>query len=345
MWRTLLQKTILWAFMLSVALAGLAAAQAPHKAEPLAEVDGVAITAEEVEQAIGAPLARLQDQIYQMKRQKVEALIGERLLAREAAKRGISVPAVLDAEVTGKVGLVTEQEIETFYQANKAQLSGEEATVREQIRARLQNQKLAARREAFLQSLRAQAKVVVHLQPPPVFRVAVAVEGEPFKGPATAPVTLVEFTDFHCPFCKRVLTTLTELESRYGDKVRHVHRDFPIDQLHPQARKAHEAARCANEQGKFWAYHDLLFANAPKASPEDLKAYAQEVGLNVPAFEQCLTSGKYQAAVQKDIDEGVRAGVTGTPAFFINGRLLSGAQPLDRFVQTIDDELARVKSR
>jgi len=119
--------------------------------------------------------------------------------------------------------------------------------------------------------------------------------------------------------------------------------DYPIDQLHPGARKAHEAARCANEQGQFWAYHDVLFANAPKASSEQLKVYAQEVGLDVAAFKQCLVSGKDQAAVQKDIDEGTRAGVTGNPGFFINGRLVSGAQPLDRFMQIIEDQLAQAR--
>jgi protein-disulfide isomerase len=126
-------------------------------------------------------------------------------------------------------------------------------------------------------------------------------------------VTSVECSDFHCPFCTRLLPTLAQLESQDGDNVKLVFRDDPIDQLHPAARKAHEAARCADEQGQFWADHDMRFANAPKANPEQLKAYAQEVGLDVAAFEQCFSSGKYQAAVQKDIEEGIRAGVTGTP--------------------------------
>jgi protein-disulfide isomerase len=220
-------------------------------------------------------------------------------------------------------------------------LQGDEAAAREQVRAYLQNQKLQAQREAYLKILRSQAKVVVHLKPPPVFRAAVSTDGAPFKGTATAPVTIIEFQDFHCPFCKRVQATIGELLARYGDKVKVVHRDFPIDSLHPQARKGHEAARCANEQGKFWAYHDMLFANAPKANPEQLKAYAQEVGLDPPPFEQCLSSGKYQGAVQQDVEEGSRAGVTGTPAFFINGRLVSGAQPLESFVRVIEDELVR----
>ena len=130
--------------------------------------------------------------------------------------------------------------------------------------------------------------------------------------------------------------------SRYGDKVKVVHRDFPIDQLHPQARKGHEAARCANDQGKFWAYHDVLYAKAP-AKPEQLKAIAQEVGLDLPAFDQCLASGKHQLEVLKDVDEGTRLGVSGTPTFVINGRLVSGAQPLESFARVIEDELARTR--
>jgi protein-disulfide isomerase len=122
--------------------------------------------------------------------------------------------------------------------------------------------------------------------------------------------------------------------------LRVVHKDYPIDSLHPAARREHIAARCANEQERFWAYHDALYADAPNGAPADLVRYAKQVGLNVDAFEQCLASGKYDAPVQSDFDEGTNAGVTGTPAFFINGRLIPGGQPLERFIQVIDEELA-----
>jgi protein-disulfide isomerase len=309
--------------------------------DTLAEVDGVTITAEEVEKPLASQLSKLEEQIYNLKRQRLDALINERLLSKEAAKRNISVPALLDAEVTSKVGLVTEQEIENFYQANKGQIKGDDPQVREKIRGYLQNQALQTRREAFIESLRSQAKIVVNLKPPPILRVDVSTEGAPFKGLANAPVTIVEFSDFHCPFCRRVLPTLAQLESKYGEKVKLVFRDFPIENLHPGTTKAHEAARCANEQGKFWAYHDKLFASPPKSRPEIFRGLAKEAGLDIARFETCFDSGKYQAAVKKDIEEGQRVGVTGTPAFFINGRLVSGAQPLDAFARVIDDELAR----
>jgi len=331
--------TALWILLL---LAGLGFPFATHAAdEPLAEVDGVAITSEEVEKPLASQLSKLEEQIYNLKLQRLDALINEKLLAKEAAKRKLTVPALLDAEVTGKVGLVTEQEIEKFYQDNKAQIKGEQAQVREQIRAFLQNQKLAAKREEFLKSLRAQAKVVVNLKAPPIQRVEVSVQGAPFKGGDKAAVTIVEFSDFHCPFCRRVIPTLAQLESRYGEKIKLVFRDFPIENLHPGATKAHEAARCANEQGKFWPYHDKLFAGPPSSSPEFFKGLAKEVGLDPATFETCLGSGKYQAAIKEDMVEGHRVGVGGTPAFFINGRLITGAQPPEAFTRIIDDELAR----
>ena len=156
-------------------------------------------------------------------------------------------------------------------------------------------------------------------------------------------MTIVEFSDFQCPFCKQVVPTLTQVRSRYGEKVKLVYRDFPIDGLHPQARKAAEAARCAQDQGKFWDYHDALFANAPKLSLGQLKTYAQQVGLDLPSFERCLASGTHAAAVQKSVDEGIRLGVTGTPAFFINGEFVSGAQPVESFARVIERELARTR--
>jgi protein-disulfide isomerase len=247
--------------------------------------------------------------------------------------------------VTSKVALVTEADIERFYQANKARFKAgaDDSTVRDQIRGQLQSQKITTQREAFVQSLRAGAKVAINLEPPAVARVEVSIDGAPVRGGANAPVTIVEFSDFHCPFCKRVVPTLKEIEARYGDKVKLVFLDFPIEQLHPAARKAHEAARCAAEQDKFWAYHDVLFDKMPRTSPEELKASAREAGLDLAKFDQCVASGTLKELVQEDIDEGTRLGVKGTPAFFINGAPLTGAQPLEAFVSVIERELARVR--
>jgi protein-disulfide isomerase len=309
------------------------------KRDVLAEVDGVPVTEEEIEKALAVQLSKLEEQIYTLKQQRLDAMIVERLITKEAATRGVTQAALLDAEVTAKVGLVTEQEIDAFYQANNL-VKDDDATRREQVRSRLQGQKIAAQREAFVKALRSRAKVAVYLTPPPVQRIKVNVDGAPFVGATLAPVTIVEFSDFHCPFCQRAEDTIAQILSRYGDRVRVIWRDYPVDNLHPQARKAHEAARCAADQEKFWPYQRALFAGPPK-QPDQLPAVAQATGLDMASFNECVVSGKHQAAVQKDVDEGKRLELTGTPTFFINGRVLTGAQPLEAFVRVIDDELAR----
>ena len=334
----------LYGLILALTLTGLSFAADPPGAEPLAEVNGETITAKYLEGALGARLSKLEEQIYDLKSRELDSLIAQRLFAQEAAKRGISVAALLDAEVTGKVSLVTEKEIEDFYQANKARMRGDETEIRQKIRAFLQQQKLTARREAFVESLRSQGKVIVRLQPPATIRVEVSTDGAPIRGAADAPVTVVEFSDFECPFCKQTHPTLKQLLERYPGKIRLAYRDFPLDSIHPQARRAAEAARCAQDQGKFWEYHDLLFTQSPQLAPEDLRRYAGQVGLDVAKFDGCLATGVHKAAVQRDLDEGNRLGITGTPAFFVNGRTLTGAQPIEAFTRLIEQELAGVAS-
>lgn len=326
-----------------VALALLFAADSPEKNAALAEVNGEVITAAELERALGPSLTKLQEQIYALKKEKLENLIEERLLKAEAEKRGMTVEAILQAEVDGKLEPISDDEVKVFYEANKARIKGDEAGLREPIRAYLREQKVEARRSVFLAQLRSQANVVINLQPPEMFRAEVSVEGAPFRGAEEAPVTIVKFEDFHCPYCRRVQATLGELMTRYEGKIKIVHRDFPLDSVHPKARAAHEAARCAGEQGKFWAYHDLLFASGPKSGPDELKGFAKESGLDLAKFEECLASGRTRAAIAADVAEGNRLGLTGTPAFMINGRLLSGAQPIETFIEVIDQELARLR--
>src|SRR5262244_65862 len=333
----------LYGLILALMLSGPSSAADQTGAEPLAEVNGETITAKDLEGALGARLSKLEEQIYDLKQRELDSLIAQRLFAQEAARRGISVAALLDAEVTGKVSLVTEKEIEDFYQANKARMRGDDTEIRQKIRAFLQQQKLTARREAFVESLRSQGKVIVRLQPPATIRVEVSTDGAPIRGAADAPVTVVEFSDFECPFCKQTHPTLKQLLDRYPGKVRLAYRDFPLDSIHPQARRAAEAARCADEQGKFWNYHDILYANHPKVSEENLKNLAKEVGLDVNAFDRCLSSGKFKATVQRDLIDGAKLGVTGTPTFFINGREISGNQDLEIFGAIIDEELGRTR--
>jgi protein-disulfide isomerase len=324
--------------LLFFAVALARAGEAPFTA--VATLDGESIFYDELEKLIGGRVATLNDQIYQLQRQTVDQLINERLFAKEAVRRGFSAEGLIGAEISAKTEAVTEAEVETFYHANESRLPTQEPDLRERIRAYLLGQKTNARREAFLGELRAKADVKVLLKRPAIFRVALNIAGAPFKGPAAAPVTVVKFEDFHCPFCKEAQRTIAQLLERYPDRVKLVHKDYPIDELHPGARAGHLAARCATEQGKFWPYHDALYTNAPKGAPEELRSYAKTAGLDVASFDQCVSAERYAAQVQKDIDEAKQAGVSGTPAFFINGRLLVGAQPLENFVALIEEELS-----
>jgi protein-disulfide isomerase len=339
-WRSPVKIVWFLLFMLMIQGTGLHS----EAKEVLAEVNGVEIDDSDVEPTIGAQLSKLQEQQYLIQREIMDRRIDERLLDAEAAKRGISVSSLLDIEVTAKVALVTESEIDNVIQLHKSGFRDGGTSVRGQIRTELQSQKLAAQRDIFIKALRSAAKVKIYLRAPPIFRAEVSAEKAPLKGSLTAPVTIVKFEDFHCPFCQRVQVIFTELMAKYGGKLKLAHRDFPIDQLHPTARKAHEAARCAQEQGKFWSYHDVLYANTPNSSTDNLKTYAYEIGLDIAAFEHCINSNKYQNVVQEDIDHGQRLGVAGTPTFFINGRQLAGAQSMEAFTELIEDELARTQS-
>jgi protein-disulfide isomerase len=309
----------------------------------VAEVDHRVILASDLQKFAGRELSVQRENLYKLEKQKLEEYISAFLLTQEAKKRGVSVEAVLDQEVNSKILPVGDDEIDVFYKSNKARIAVDLDKVREQIRSYLHNQKIEAQKALFLKSLRSNAKVVTYLKSPPVFRAEISVAGEPFKGSEKAPVTVVKFEDFQCPFCKQVQPTFNELLSRYNGKVRLVHKDLPLESIHPQARQAAEAARCAYEQGKFWEYHDKLYANSPKASADDLKSYAKEVDLDVDSFDRCFANGKYKAVVQKDLKEGAQLGLTGTPTIFINGREISGNQPLEAFEAIIDEELARGK--
>ena len=305
----------------------------------IAEVNGQPIVASDLQKYAGREIFVQRENLYKLEKQKLEEYITAYLLTREAKKRGVPVETVLDQEVNSKILPVGDDEIDMFYKLNKARIAVDLDKAREQIRGYLHNQKIQAQKALFLKSLRSNAKVVTYLKPPPVFRAELSIAGEPFKGSEKARVTIVKFEDFHCPFCKQAQPTLNELLSRYNGQVRLVHKDLPLESLHPQARQAAEAARCAYEQGKFWEYHDTLYANSPKASADDLKSYGKEVGLNVDSFDRCFASGKYKAVVQKDLNEGAQLGLTGTPTFFINGREISGNLPLKAFEAIIDEEL------
>jgi protein-disulfide isomerase len=168
-------------------------------------------------------------------------------------------------------------------------------------------------------------------------------DGDPSIGSKDAKVTIIEFSDFQCPFCERFFSqTYPQIKSAYIDtgKVRFVYRDFPLS-FHAMAQKSAEAGECANEQGKFWEYHDKIFQNQQSLSIDNLKSWAKQLGLDTTKFNTCLDTDKYKTEVQNDLSDGISLGVSGTPAFFINGKPLIGAQPFAAFQQIIDVELAK----
>jgi protein-disulfide isomerase len=162
----------------------------------------------------------------------------------------------------------------------------------------------------------------------------------PARGPANALVTIVEFSDFQCPYCSREVPVIERVMKDYDGKVRLVFRHYPLD-FHPFAQKAAEAGACAQDQGKFWELHDKMFTNQNKLGVDDLKGYAKSLGMDPSKFDQCLDSGEKKALVEEDMKAGSAAGVSGTPAFFINGVFINGAQPYEQIKQAVDRELKK----
>jgi predicted DsbA family dithiol-disulfide isomerase len=309
-------------------------------AQVLARVNGQPVTAGEVKSEAADQYDQL-DREYQQRRHEItdsqlKKIVQDRLLAAEAASRKVTKDQIL-AEI--KPAEVSDADAEAFYEKNKAQMPPRpKETLIPQIKAYLQQTGQQEAREKFMQTLEAKYKVDYMFEP---LRVDVAAAGFPARGPASAPVTIVEFSDFQCPFCSRVTPTLEQVVTKYGDKVRLVFRQFPLP-MHANAAKAAEAALCANEQGKFWAMHDAMFKDQGGLAVDGLKAKAAAIpGLDAAAFNTCLDSGKETTAVQADEKAGNKAGVNGTPAMFVNGRFISGAVSADDLSKVIDDELKR----
>jgi protein-disulfide isomerase len=322
-------------------------AKQPGSSETVATVGSTAISLSQVdERAMKQPVAafgnaRLGQALYMARSAALDELVGNELLDQEAKKRGVERTALVEKEIASQVVAPTEAEITAWYQANVGRVQG--ATL-EQVRAPIQQmlteQRLDAARETFLTTLRAKTTVSISLEPP---RQQVADAGHAAKGPANAPIVMVEFSDFQCPFCQRANPAVEQVLKTYGDKIRFVYRHYPLPN-HPDARPAAEAAACAQEQDKFWPYHDVLFANVSRLSAKDLKDHAGTAGLDATKFAACVDSRRFKEQVDKDIAEADAAGVTGTPAFFINGRPLEGAQPFEAYKRIIDEELARKAS-
>jgi protein-disulfide isomerase len=309
-------------------------------AAPLATVAGVPISDDDLLPLIQTQLQQLRSQEYQVKSRALETVIERRLLADAAKERSLSVEELLKQEVDPKVQEPTESEIETYYLGQKERLKRPLDEIKPQLYQALRDAKRELVRTEYVRGLRKQANVAILLSPP---KVKVDFDTDRVRGNPNAPVTIIEFSDFQCPFCKQAFATLKEVLARYPNQVRLAYRDFPLTQIHPQAQFAAEASHCAAEQGRYWDYHDQLFASGAQLDRASLAGYAHTLKLNEKKFEQCLSSGKFSTVIEKDIKEGTQAGVVATPTFFINGIYLNGAQPLESFARVIDEELARAR--
>ena len=305
----------------------------------VAEVGGEAITADLLQQALGPRVYRSALQRYELERLKLDELISDKLLQQEATRRGISVQRLKETEVKAKVR-VTDEEVEAFYRERKDSVPAPEPVAKEAFRRYLEQRRELELTKRLVASLKSTTRVEIRLEAPaPVEGEDLVVPGAAVRGPKHAPVTIVEFSDFQCSFCAKAQAVLEQVLETYPNEVKLVFRHFPLER-NPQAKLAAEAAECAAQQGKFWEYHDQVFASAFQLGPARLQALAEALPVDVQAFSTCLDGGKARIRVAEDVADGRRAGITGTPTFFINGHMLEGAQPFATFKKIIDLHLA-----
>ena len=304
----------------------------------IARINGEPLYESDLPAEVIGEIRNLRNQEYQVKYRAIRETALQRLLAAEAKRRNSSVEDLIKAEADAKVLDPSQAELKAYYDAQKERLGKPLDEVMNVIRASLRKPKVDAVRQQYFLGLLQQADVQVLVDAP---RVEIAADPTRQRGNPYAPVHIVEFSDFQCPYCRRAQPVLAAVLAKYGDQVSHSFRDFPLRDIHPRAQETAEAARCAGEQGKFWEYHKLLYENFGQLARENLVAHAQALQLDLAKLQACIESQKYAAEVEKDLQLGLRSGVSSTPNFFINGIAVVGAQPLSAFERVIDAELAR----
>jgi protein-disulfide isomerase len=279
------------------------------------------------------------NQLYMLRMQALDQLINRAVIESAASKAALSPDEYLKMKL--KETPVTEADAKTYFDAHKIKIDAKTHNasfnqIKRPLITALQNQHNREQFEALIGKLRNEDDVKILLKLP---RTQVATAGHPWSGGKDALVTLVEFSDFQCPYCRAAEPTVKELRDKYGEEVKFVYMDFPLG-MHVHALDAANAAQCAADQDKFWQYHDALFANQLKLAPTDLKVAATKLGLDSEKFNACFDSQKHLSEIRAEQAEGTTAGVSATPTFFVNGREIEGAQSLPSFQKTIDQELA-----
>lgn len=307
------------------------------KQDVVATINGAAVQATELDSQVKSQMQRIETQIYQIRKQGLDDLIETRLIENAAKKNGKGVEDYVKEEVDSKIIDPTEDEIKALYEAKKGKDSLPFEKVKDQIVAFLKQNKKNKAQQDLIAKLKGEADVKIMMEPP---RVKIDISDAPAMGPKDAKVTLIEFSDYQCPFCKRVRPTIWKLMDDYKNNLRYVFMDFPLS-FHQFSKKTHEAAHCAEDQGKYFEYNKKIFENQTNLTPDDLKKYAKEMALNSSKFDKCLDKGEHAKDVEQSMERGLQVGVTGTPAYFVNGIQLSGAQPITAFKEIIDEELKK----
>ncbi|WHZ17295.1 MAG: hypothetical protein OJF52_004147 [Nitrospira sp.] len=285
----------------------------------VATVGNHSITLREAEGQVALPLYQLEQQRSQLLLYAVQQLIDSELLRAEAARAGKTVEQLLGTPPPS-------------LDVDTPRPTASQLPVFEDARSTSQ------RRQAMIVALRRQTPIQLNLPRITEPVLAISTDDDPSTGSADAPVTIVEFSDFQCPYCKRSAAMIKKILRVYGEKVRFVYRDYPAPN-HVHAKQAAEAAQCAAAQGKFWAYHDLLFEHQQGSSGWDFNRLAQQASMDMPAFSHCLDTHEYASEVEGDLRDALNVGVTSTPTFFINGRPLIGAKSFEEFKLLIDSTL------
>ena len=326
------------AVVLAAGPTGLARAdQSTDDSAVFATIGDHQITRKDVDDAIMRGVSPAQ--LYDMRKQSLDKLVDDYLVEQAAQKAGVSREQFL-AGHSGQ-GKVTDADARKFYDEHKAQIEAQTKgqtfdAVKSRILAMLERTRVKKAQDDLMAKLRGENKVSVTLAPP---RFKVASDHHPWSGGKDAAVTVVEFSDFQCPYCRAAEAGIKEVRAKYGDRVKIVHEDFPLG-FHAHAMDAARAARCADAQNKFWQYHDALFEDQAKLAVADLKARAAKLGLDNKKFAACFDKQEPDAAIKADQAQGQALGVSGTPTFFVNGREMTGAQSGDKFAAVIDEELA-----
>jgi protein-disulfide isomerase len=310
----------------------------------VAKINGHNITEEELIGDDKIDFFDLKKKEYDLRMERLNQLIIEKMVGDQAKKANMSLDDYLNKKVVGDVK-VSDSEYKKFVKEKNVPESQLTPQLKERIMGYLTQMKKQEAVQAYIAKLTKNNPVEVYFKKPKLM-----VNVDPGKGPwwggKDAKVTVVEFSDFQCPYCAQGAQRVHELKKKYGNKIRFVYRQFPLPpQMHPNARQAAEASLCVNEQGmdKFWKYHDLMFKNQDKLDDAGLAKMAKEAGADPAKFEDCYKNKKYSKAVEEDMAYGEKLGVRSTPTFFINGQMINGALPVENFSEIIDEELAAKK--